>query len=105
MPQASDLSFARPIISPRLPFIRPVISFSPALFVFDCQIVHAPNSVVSQILNLDQRGVEFGADHHTPSDKVEKEQRDHHPGTTISNERRIGKECVSQFKLRWPPVT
>src|SRR3546814_5904194 len=45
-------------------------------------VVDAPNSVVAQILNLDERGVEFGAHHHTQSDEVEKEKRDHHTRQT-----------------------
>src|SRR3546814_15208426 len=96
---------------------------------------------MSQILNLDERGVEFGTDHHTQSDEVEKEKRDHDPGQTAvsrviaeqagqqrrkrqsdpdppqggeqrarpfraflrSEERRVGKECVSTCKSRWSP--
>src|SRR3546814_15472116 len=72
--------------SPELPCSARACPSSDPSFVFaglgvvDHDVVHAPNSVMSQILNLDERGVEFGTDHHTQSDEVEKEKRDHDPG-------------------------
>src|SRR3546814_7301208 len=74
--------------SPELPCSARACPSSDPSFVFsglgvvDHDVVHAPNSVMSQILNLDERGVEFGTDHHTQSDEVEKEKRDHDPGQT-----------------------
>src|SRR3546814_15535303 len=54
---------------------------------------------MSQILNLDERGVEFGTDHHTQSDEVEKEKRDHDPGQTAVS-RVIAEQAGQQRRKR-----
>ena len=109
MPHASERSLARPMISPRLPVMIPVIGVSP-FYLVDRQhdfagyrvLLHrlrAPRRAIrrgaalhrlrplARYRRLGQRRVQFRPHHHAKPDDEEEQQRDHHPGQAAVGQR------------------